>query len=556
MAITSIQYLDDHGNVIPVYITDSVETYDEWKYNGTTYRLTRTFTCSADVMLQVSYKGGLAQAYVQNPTCIACAFKGNNNNKYLYVHDDLYVGLFHYTYDYTYVTNVNPLNYQSTYYIGQYALSTDLSEPFYFFKGKISQANPTLDFAPTPYISSGVYDWALSWVLDPNSSQPTTSDLYGGPTYIGLYRNKPAGAAWYANLPDSYCLPFIIGVNASIACWAYGLVYGWDAITTLECYDRMTIIYSNYYWEGIAMTGVNNPFIHVYLPDDNDLSDFSYWLWGSQGIVTQFQKMIEDPFNAIISLHAIYAPIPSNGAESIVLGNLTAASHPYIAGQTIITLTCGEIQVPEFFNNVLDYDPYTKIEIYLPYIGFRPIKADECVGGSVSVSYNIDILTGCCVANVSITKNNQTIVMYTYSGNCAVQIPITGANYSSVVGNMIGAALSIGTAVASGGVTTPLAVGAVGNAILNSKVQVERSGALGGNCGVLGYHKPYLLISRPIPAQATNFEQYYGYPTNQLALLSNCSGFTRVKDCKLSGFDATEQEKDEIVQLLKAGVFI
>ena len=555
MAIQAIQYLDNNGNVIPVYIDNIIHTLDEWYpygRNDVKYTLNRTYSVSSDVIIIVAYHGEIYHdPYTTNynQKTLSFAFKNNSNNKYLYIHDELDIDGVQYTFDYQYVTNCNPYN-DNNYLIGYICLDNDINETYYFYKG----------YNQYPYTESLSFFPDICWTLDTNFNNPTMYDpdlkypgllgLYAD--YLGLTLNG------ISLLNDGNQLTFCLYPNPSTS--IIQSFWGYNSIDTQEVLDRLTIIYTDYYWEGVVMTGVKNPFINVYLPDNSALSDFSYWLWSTSINVTTFQKMIQDPFNAIISLHAIYAPIPSNGSESIKLGNLTANGISLLADHTIINLNCGYVNIPESFQNVLDYD-YTTYEIYLPYIGFKPLGGSEIVGGSVSVTYNIDICTGACVANVNVIKNSQNICMYTYSGNCAVQMPITGVNYSSVISGMLNAALTVGTAVATGGVTAPMAVGAVGGAVLNSRANIQRSGTLGGNAGVLAYHKPYIVIKRPVPVLPLDYNQFYGYPTNSTVLLSNCSGYVRIKECHLENIGAgvvkaTEDEVKEIETLLKNGVII
>ena len=68
--------------------------------------------------------------------------------------------------------------------------------------------------------------------------------------------------------------------------------------------------------------------------------------------------------------------------------------------------------------------------------------------------------------------------------------------------------------------------------------------------------KPYLIITRPKPAEADNFNKFYGKPSNKTVRLSSCSGYTRVKDVHVDNIVATDNELSEIEQLLKEGVII
>ena len=77
------------------------------------------------------------------------------------------------------------------------------------------------------------------------------------------------------------------------------------------------------------------------------------------------------------------------------------------------------------------------------------------------------------------------------------------------------------------------------------------------NAGALGIMKPYLIITRPKPAEADNYSKFYGIPSNKTVRLSSCSGYTKVKDIHLEHISrATDDELNEIESLLKTGVII
>ena len=168
--------------------------------------------------------------------------------------------------------------------------------------------------------------------------------------------------------------------------------------------------------------------------------------------------------------------------------------------------------------------------------------------------------TGTCLAQVWVKRaadmaNYQ--ILYTYNGNCAQQIPLTGATYQGLMQTLVGfapalASVAAGPAglAAAGG----LAMSGFANSVGHQQVQMQRSGNMSANAGVLGQRKPYLIISRNNVYYATNFAEYYGYPAHATVVLGNMSGYVRVRDIHLE-VPATSEELDEIEALLKEGVW-
>ena len=142
-------------------------------------------------------------------------------------------------------------------------------------------------------------------------------------------------------------------------------------------------------------------------------------------------------------------------------------------------------------------------------------------------------------------------MLYTFSGNCSVQIPLTGADRTRLLSGALSGAL-IGL---TGG-----AAGAIGGAVLGGLgggTSIERSSNFGGNAGAMGIKIPYVIVNRKIGVDATDYNKQYGFPVNTSILLNDCHGYTRVKDVHVENINnATVDEKNEIERLLKSGVII
>ena len=297
-------------------------------------------------------------------------------------------------------------------------------------------------------------------------------------------------------------------------------------------------------------------FVAIYNPTQKQLSDFSRYLWSNE-FLDNFIKLFANPMDAIIGLHMIYAT-PSRGADAeIVCGY----AHSRVISKTVnkqyIELDCGSIKVNRYFGNVLDYAPYTTLQAYLPFVGIVDLDVNEIMGGTLNIKYRIDVLTGSCLARLKVTRGDYSAELYNFAGNCAVQLPISGGSYSGIIANAIGVAGSIGATIATGGALAPVLVGSAASSAVNSHVNVSHSGSLGSNAGALGIMKPYLIITRPKPAEADNYSKFYGIPSNKTVRLSSCSGYTKVKDIHLEHISrATDDELNEIESLLKTGVII
>lgn len=305
---------------------------------------------------------------------------------------------------------------------------------------------------------------------------------------------------------------------------------------------------------GGSATGLAN----LYNPTLAQVRQFSRWLWGSDGLnLDQLKKLLQDPMQAIIGLHVMYAT-PTTGADrDIQVGYINSGVQSKIVTEQYTEIDCGTVTINEYFGDARDYSPFTQVYCYLPFIGIVELNADDVVNSTLGIKYKIDVLTGCCLAQLTVKKYGLDAVLYTYTGNCAVQMPITSGNYLSTVSSLLGAVVSGAAAVATGGALAPVAIGAAANAMGGgARASVAMSGSLGSNAGAMGIRKPYLIIKRVESADANGYNEFYGYPTNKRVNLSQLTGYVRVKDINLSGTNATEDEQNEIVTLLKEGVII
>lgn len=303
---------------------------------------------------------------------------------------------------------------------------------------------------------------------------------------------------------------------------------------------------------GIADITVSG-LVSIYNPTKVQITLFSGWLW-SNNFFDNFVKIFQNPMDAIIALHVIYATPISSGSQNIAVGYLDSGVSSKVVTQQFSEINCGTVNIPEYYGNAVDYEPYTQVHVYLPFIGIVSIKPNDVIGKQLNIKYGIDALTGTCLATLTTIKDSSKIVCYTFAGNCAVQLPISGGNYAQVITSLAGFLASGVGAVATG---NPLMALGAGASLLNTHLDVAHSGAIGSNAGVMGIRKPYVIITRKVAYETSNYFNFYGYPANKTIQLSACRGYTRVKSLHIDSITtATDNEKREIETLLKEGVVI
>lgn len=207
------------------------------------------------------------------------------------------------------------------------------------------------------------------------------------------------------------------------------------------------------------ISAANSGLVTLFKPSLSDLHDLGEYLWTNlTDFIENLQKMFSNPMDYFVAFN-ILPVIPETGTpRNIKLGLWnTNITMPPVLSQWY-ELNCGVVSVKEYWGSALDYAPNTKISLFLPFIGSVTLNTDEVMGRNVGVIYRIDLLSGQCVAMVTVSGlvDQTASVLYQFTGECAVSVPMTGADWSRVYSAAIGA---VGTAITGG-----IAAGAAGTA--------------------------------------------------------------------------------------------
>lgn len=310
----------------------------------------------------------------------------------------------------------------------------------------------------------------------------------------------------------------------------------------------------------------NSGFIRMYKCTPTQLSNLSSYLW-SDDFITNFSKLIENPIDSIISLSLIplSSSITTEGRSFIKVGNITTTAEGERLPSQWLTIDFGTLVIPYFWATALDYNPNTQIQLFLPYISAVNLDVDDVMGAQIHLKYNIDLLSGQCVALLKVTRQYLDSVLYHWTGNVETSVPLTAQDKSQRLSAEMGLLTSgLGTiaGIASGGATAPMAVAGVlataGNVTntLMTKNHIVKSSSCGSTSGFIGVQTPYLIITRAVRSQPANIRHLKGLPCNITATLGNLNGFTIVDKINIENIVATEKEISEIENLLKSGVIL
>lgn len=225
----------------------------------------------------------------------------------------------------------------------------------------------------------------------------------------------------------------------------------------------------------------------------------------------------------------------------------------------------------------IDYEPFTSIQLYLPYIEVIDLPVNEIRGGKLELKYALDFATGMVTVVVEITKNNNTYQIATKTAKIGIDIAWGTTNVTenikSVLSTVASTAISVvalsitGGASGAGdavkiaskvGVATSLAKGTL--SVSNSlQIRYNRGGSASISSGLIMPSHPYLIIKKPklVPVNESDYARTYGKPLYESRVLAQLSGYTVVDEIHLTGLpDAYDAEINEIENLLKQGVHL
>ena len=338
----------------------------------------------------------------------------------------------------------------------------------------------------------------------------------------------------------------------------------------------------------------------LYTPSMVQLNLFASFLWSTNFFQSIIKDIFPNPLDSVMTIGILPFNIMPAGVKQVKVASVLAevgledpqsvmSNYPE---SEWYNFDCGSVGLPKNIGCYLDYHPYTKVTLYVPFVGHVVLDTDYFIGRSVQLKYKINLPTGSAVAYIMNGRN----VVAAYNCNLKIEVPITAVNameqWKTFLG-VVAAAATFGVAAGAGAVSAGMASEAAGTTgvlsssyaeaseaagevsskafemgknglsssnISNSlslKPQVSKSNIHGVSGGFVGSKlKPYLVVERPnlqIPSQQAS---YMGYPSFITKKLSECLGYTQVDSCKLSLPKCTSIEANMIDHALKNGVII
>lgn len=322
--------------------------------------------------------------------------------------------------------------------------------------------------------------------------------------------------------------------------------------------------------------GLNTGLFTLYLPTDAQMSQIAAFLW-SDNVLDNFKKYFNNFADNILACYSLPYTPANLSTKAFKVGNMVSDTITNVAYSQIrcFDIDMGSVTVKKLWDSYLDFAPFTKAEIYLPFIGLHSLDIDEIMcptrldgsvpdrlGTVLSLTYRLDILTGVVVAMLKVRVYTASggytdEIRYQFTGKVGYSIPLTGQTYANMAQGIVTALAGVATTIATGGLTAPMtAAAAVVGTVQASKPNVERIGNISGDASMLASNVPYLILTSPNKPELIGQDKFTGFPSYKSGKLSEFSGYTEVLDAHVEGMNATDTEKEMILNMLKGGVII
>ena len=214
------------------------------------------------------------------------------------------------------------------------------------------------------------------------------------------------------------------------------------------------------------------------------------------------------------SYKKFYCKIPVDGYKQLKGGRYDFGEQaPYVKEHTIV-VDCGSVEIVEQYQSLLDYSPFSRLTIYLPFIGFQELDDKLVVGHTLKVQYVVDVLSGRCLAQLYVDSTELKSCIAEYGGTIAADEMFGSDNGYDYYG-----AYELMTTLQ------------------------------------LGELSCYVLIHTKIPLEG-NIIDYKGLPTNEIVKVGDAVGFIKYSSIHVEGINATDVEKNEIESLLMSGIVV
>lgn len=245
-------------------------------------------------------------------------------------------------------------------------------------------------------------------------------------------------------------------------------------------------------------------FVNLYKVTNSELKSLSVARFVTSGGETV------DYGEFITQLYVLPFPIANDiigETDTIILGNYDSNVNSTLLTDSKLYIDGGNIAIPNKYNNVYDY-LNTTCTLRLPFFNPIILDVDNVINKTIGISYIVDLYSGNCTVEITSTFTGE--IIHSETTNIVTQIPFIQKQNNSIVNQLSNVNQNL-----------------IDNA--------------------------FIEITRNIPYYANG--DIFGKATIVFDTISSVTGYAEISDVKLIT-TATNEEKEEIENILKDGIFI
>lgn len=337
---------------------------------------------------------------------------------------------------------------------------------------------------------------------------------------------------------------------------------GFDSIDPTKYTDKISLNNPK-----LTSAGAFNTF---YALSESELKSFANELWTADEnkfnqIIQGLMLMGESPMDGIISLQ-LYP-------FSLINLSTLATTQPIQIGRTQLNTTAtkikglnavidlGSINLRNYFDSFFDYEPYSTATLYIPYCGSIQLSLNDTTGKTISIKLIVDYNSGICTAVVF----SDGIPIVYKNGVIGQQISVTGTDNATMASNAISSSLNMLNSASNfiaGGKDVSSTIQNSANLLASSfdysamRTIYQTQGANSSQINMYQPQKPHIIINLAEFDVADDFGKYHGFRCDFYDFINSLNGYVETDTPILTNINATEDEKNIIIELMRGGFYV
>lgn len=320
-------------------------------------------------------------------------------------------------------------------------------------------------------------------------------------------------------------------------------------------------------------TALNSGSTTYFYMGKSGLTSFIKWFWNDTGdfetIVNNYISNLYGNLKECIS-GVYHFPCPLNalcsttGNKEIVIGRYKTGINADFLEKPPKNILLGTVNLNDDkwkkTNSFLDFDGYTTIAMYLPYLGIVDLATKTVQNTKLSVYYAVDVPS----MQLKYTIKSNGIIVHEQVVQFGDDVPISLSSGLQNVTNTVSAVTK--------GVSDFAMIGVVGGGkkavastllqtVANAHTTTDGITVKGSSSGVMGKWgalKCSLIVTKPISKRPSNYSKIKGNLICDTYKLSSLTGLTVCETPRINFTQGkpTEKEIEEIYSLLEQGVIL